>query len=276
MTKRRKLRRKNKLKRKSGCLLIICFMVLAVLVLIRQRGDLPEENVSVPVSLSLSTPEERLETFAGEHNLQLSDWPEEMLELLQKNPDAEEFVLNYPLKKDAIYEIDLSEYKDTAAVPQLFQWDERWGYSAYGSTVMGLSGCGPTCLSMVSIYLLNNTAYHPRYIADFSEKNGYCVPGNGSAWALISEGGRKLGMEVTEIPLVKDRVIKNLQAGNPIICIMGPGEFTDNGHFIVLTAYKGGKIKLNDPNSRTRSEKLWDFEELEGQIENLWVFRKRN
>ena len=51
------------------------------------------------------------------------------------------------------------------------------------------------------------------------------------------------------------------------------GDFTTEGHFIVLTGYENGEIKVNDPNCRTRST-LWDYEELQGQIRNLWVFEK--
>ena len=139
---------------------------------------------------------------------------------------------------------------------------------------MGLTGCGPTCLSMVSIYLLNDAKYTPKYIAEFSERNGYSVPGNGSAWTLISEGGKKLGLDVIEIPLDENRIIRNLEVGNPIICIMGPGNFTTSGHFIVMTEYVDGKIKVNDPNSKARSDKLWNLSDIKYEIRNLWVSRK--
>ena len=211
--------------------------------------------------------------FAKEHDLELDAWPDSLIELLEKNPDAEDFVLNYPIKKDLIYEIDLREYINNSNVPLLLQWDERWGYTKYGDNIMGLSGCGPTCLSMVCIYLLNDPQYTPRYIADFAEQYGYCVPGNGSAWTLISEGGKELGLDVIEIPLDEDRIIRNLEVGNPIICIMGPGDFTTSGHYIVMTGYVDGKIKVNDPNSPTKSEKLWDYDEIKDQIRNLWVCR---
>ena len=211
--------------------------------------------------------------FAKEHDLELDAWPDSLIELLEKNPDAEDFVLNYPIKKDLIYEIDLREYINNSNVPLLLQWDERWGYTKYGDNIMGLSGCGPTCLSMVCIYLLNDPQYTPRYIAEFAEQYGYCVPGNGSAWTLISEGGKELGLDVIEIPLDEDRIIRNLEVGNPIICIMGPGDFTTSGHYIVMTGYVDGKIKVNDPNSPTKSEKLWDYDEIKDQIRNLWVCR---
>ncbi len=214
-----------------------------------------------------------LEAFAREHDLDLSQWPQDLLEAAQRNPEMERFVLHYPINKDSMPEIDLDEYQNADSVPLLLQWDERWGYTQYAGGPMGLTGCGPTCLSMVSIYLLHNPSYDPRYIAEFSIENGYSVPGSGSAWALISDGGEQLGLDVTEIPLDKDRIIQNLEVGNPIICVMGPGDFTTTGHFIVMTDYIDGKIKVNDPNSETRSEMLWEYEKIQDQILNLWVCR---
>ena len=65
----------------------------------------------------------------------------------------------------------------------------------------------------------------------------------------------------------------NLEAGNPIICAMGPGDFTTAGHYIVMVGTRDGKIQVNDPNSILNSEKLWTYEDIEGQIRNLWVIR---
>ena len=158
-------------------------------------------------------------------------------------------------------------------MPLLLQWDERWGYGEYAGELMGLSGCGPTCLSMVCIQLLQDASYTPQYVAVFALENGYAVKGNGSAWSLISEGGKKLGLDVTEIPLDEGRIIRNLEVGNPIICVMGPGDFTTSGHFIVLTEYADGYVKVNDPNSPTRSQKPWKLTDIMPQMNNLWVCR---
>ena len=220
-----------------------------------------------------STTNPSVRDFAKQNGLSLSEWPEELLDLLEKNPEAQEFVLNYPIKKDLDPEIDLSEYLDSSDVPLLLQWDERWGYSQYAGELMGLSGCGPTCLSMVCLYLLDDASYTPQYIAEFATENGYSVSGNGSSWTLISEGGEKLGLDVTEIPLDENRIIRNLEVGNPIICVMGPGFFTSTGHFIVMTEYEDGYVKVNDPNSPNRSEQTWKLTEVMEQIRNLWVCR---
>lgn len=222
-------------------------------------GDTPFENT--------------VQTFARKHDLSSSDWPQTLLDAAEHNPEMEDFVLNYPLKKDQHPDIDLSQYRNADSVPLLMQWDERWGYSEYAGGLMGLSGCGPTCLSMVSLYLKNDPSLDPRAVAEFSESHGYSVSGNGSAWTLISEGGRELGLDVTEIPLDRDRVFRNLEVGNPIICIMGPGDFTSTGHYIVLVGCEDGKLRVNDPNSRSRSETLWDYDAIQDQIRNLWVCR---
>ena len=251
-------------------LLIVSLLINIILLLILLISCSNQESSNS----SYSDADKIISAFSKEHQLELSDWPDNLRELLEKNPEAEEFVLQYPLIKDETPDIDLSEYVGSSEVPLFLQWDERWGYSMYGDNMMGLSGCGPTCLSMVCVYILDDAKYSPLYIADFAQQNGYCVPGNGSSWTLISEGGILLGLDVTEIPLDENRIIRNLEAGNPIICIMGPGDFTTSGHYIVMTGYEDGKIKVNDPNSPARSDMLWDYDSIKDQIRNLWVCRK--
>lgn len=213
----------------------------------------------------------RILAFAKEHSLKPSDWPSELVKLLEKNPETEEYVLNYPLLKDRQQDIDLSELTGTGSVPLLLQWDTRWGYQKYGSGMIGQTGCGPVCLSMVCLFLLEDPSLDPAALARFSTRNGYCVPGSGTSWTLISEGGKKLGLEVEEIPLVKGIIFDHLEAGDPIICVMGPGDFTDEGHYIVLTGCEDGLLRVNDPNSPLRSQTLWDYDAIESQFRNLWV-----
>ena len=228
----------------------------------------PEETVD-PDSAAVQT----VQAFAREQGLTLGDWPEDLLVLLDKNPETEEFVLQYSLKKDSRPTYDLSDCLNSTQMPLLLQCDERWGHGAYAWVLMGISVCGPTSLSMVCIQLLQDASHTPQSVASFAEENGYAVKGNGSAWALISEGGEKLGLDVTEIPLDEGRIIRNLEVGNPIICVMGPGDFTTSGHFIVLTQYADGYVKVNDPNSPIRSQKQWKLTDIMPQMNNLWVCR---
>lgn len=214
--------------------------------------------------------------YAGRHDIPVSDWPDELLKLYDQNPEARDFVLGYPENRDREFTIDLSEYAHTDHVPLLMQWDERWGYTRYAGELFGLSGCGPTCLSMVAIYLTGDTSLDPKKMGDFAAENGYVSWGNGTSWTLFSEGAAELGLDSTELPLDEQRIINNLEVGNPVVCVMGPGDFTTTGHFIILTGLEDGKFTVNDPNRRANSEKLWGYDEIKDQIRNLWAFQKKS
>ena len=271
---RKRYLRRRRQKRLAALVLIavVGLVVYACLHKSEPEPETPVTDTTPPATTQAPTePEPVLQVFAREHGLTLDQWPIELIEQMQINPEIEEFVLNYPLKKDASPHIDLSEHLHSDKVPMLWQWDERWGYLEYSNNLMGMSGCGPTCLSMVCLYLLDDPTYTPKYIAEFAKENGYVSKGHGSAWTLISKGGEKLGLEITEIALVKKRIANNLEAGNPIICIMGPGLFTTSSHYIVLTEYADGFVKVNDPYSPSKSAQQWNLDEIMPQIRNLWV-----
>ena len=216
--------------------------------------------------------EQTVYAYAKANGLRFSDYPKDLIALLERNPETETFVLEYPLKKDQQADIHLSQAGD-GSVPLFLQWDQRWGYLPYGDAMAAITGCGPMCLSMVGFYLTGSEDYSPDKMLAFAEDNGYYASGYGSSWTLISEGAAKLGLKATELPLVKSRILKNLEAGNPVICVMGPGDFTTTGHFIVMVGCQDGMIQVNDPNSVENSQTLWRYEDIEGQIRNLWALQ---
>lgn len=199
-------------------------------------------------------------------------YPEGLVELLENNGETEQFVLNYPFREEDP-EIDLSAVDLKKGVPLFMQWDERWGYLEYGDDMVALNGCGPMCLAMAGYYVTGNAAFYPDRIVEFALANNFYAEGNGSKWTLISVGGPALGLDVKELPLVESKVAAYLQAGHPVIAVMGPGDFTSTGHFIVLTGYREGMVTVNDPNSYVNSGKAWNFAEIQDQIRNLWVVK---
>ena len=161
----------------------------------------------------------------------------------------------------------------TGEIPLLLQYDQRWGYGAYGASSVVVSGCGPACLSMVAAGLTGDNTITPYAVAQYADQEGYYVYGAGTAWSLMSRGAARFGVEGEELPLMKSRMESALREGRPIICVVGPGDFTTSGHFIVITGMRDGQFTVNDPNSTERSNLLWDYETLEPQISNLWAFR---
>jgi hypothetical protein len=208
-------------------------------------------------------------TYIEEHP---EEYTEDLIALTAKNSEALDYVYQYPELKDKTWEIDLSAEAESDQVPLLLQWDSRWGYQAYGTGLIGYTGCGPTCLSMVALYITGNPAYTPVYVADYALEGGYYEAGSGTAWSLMSQGSSAFGLSAKELPLDEGTMVAALNAGKPIICALGPGDFTDNGHFIVLTGYTGEAFTVNDPNSPQRSSQLWTFDQLRDQIRNLWAF----
>ena len=201
-------------------------------------------------------------------------YPERLLESLGRNPELLDFTLDYPKKKGTFSKrIDLTDQYQNDQIPLLMQWDEKWGYAPYGDGIIGLDGCGPTSLSMVVIGLTGDTSKNPKAIADFSQKHGYLDEKSDSTlWTLMSEGAGKLGLNSREIPLSRDRMTKELSEGHPIICCMGPGDFTTQGHFLVISRVQDGAFVVRDPNSKERSRETWSYDRLKPQIRNLWAF----
>ena len=213
----------------------------------------------------------KVKAYAEEQGIFYSEYPQSLIDLLERNPETEEFVLNYPFREEVA--VEAFSYDRSEGVPLMMQWDQRWGYEKYGSDVVGITGCGPVCLAMAGYYVTGEDTFHPSKMVDFAARGGYYSPGNGSSWTLISEGGVELGLQVTEIPLVKKKILGYLEAGDPIICAMGKGDFTTSGHYIVLVGTEDGLIRVNDPNSYANSQKLWSYEQLENQFRNLWVIQ---
>lgn len=202
----------------------------------------------------------------------IGKYPKDMVSLFMSNPEARGFVLDYPAHVDDtdIGKIESSEL--SGGIPAFQQWDERWGYFTYGSSVLGITGCGPTCLSMVIVGLTENTEATPAAVASFSAESGCYVDGVGTSWDLMTLGAVNYGLSSVEIGLSEDEMVSELNSGHPLIASMGPGDFTSSGHFIVITGYYNGMFALNDPNSKKLSDEGWYYSTLAPQIKSLWAF----
>jgi hypothetical protein len=183
------------------------------------------------------------------------------------------FVKDYP-DAEPVATGGFTKEEQEADFPLLLQWDKRWGYASYGDSCIALSGCAPTCLSMVVLALTGDTTATPDQIASYAEKHGFYQSGVGTSWSMMTKCAKHYGIQGTELSLDENVIRKHLADGEPIICTMRPGDFTTTGHFIVLIGEEDGKFKVCDPNSRQRSEALWDYETLAPQIKNLWAFTK--
>ncbi len=265
------------------CQLAVLLMVLLVLVVLigvvwngmgGEEETQPTETVQTqPTENSVppdTSPEGVYAAFMEQNGLTEADYPAWFGEALALSGENIDFLLNYPYRYGVEQTVDISDVS-RESVPLFIQWDDRWGYLDYNGNVCGISGCGPTCLSMVAYYLTGNEEYTPPYMLAFATENRYAVPGSGTDWALMSAGAEKLGLESEVLPAVKSRVVARLEAGIPVIASVKPGVFTQVGHYIVLVGYEDGKFRVNDPNSPVRSAQLWDWDTFIGDVRNFWA-----
>ena len=268
-TRRRAGQRHGKRRKRSRIRRIIkgivgIALVISLIMAVRWAGDMIGGQHSLEV-MALVNPKVR-EVLENREA-----YPEQLIELLQNNEETVDFVLDYPEKKDTAPADTVGDVAQ-GEIPLLLQWDERWGYAYYADDMIAVNGCGPTAIAMVAAGLTGDNTITPYKVAQFAAENGYYAGDAGTSWSLMTEGARRFGICGEEMGLGESEIFSALENGHPVICSMRPGDFTTTGHFIVLTGVEDGKIRVNDPNSRARSEKLWDYSRLEYQINNLWVY----
>lgn len=276
--KRRRLRRK--IRRICRLTAVLALLLVAVFVL-KKTNVIPGRHhyeMEKPVQRTEEEVRKKLEEMAKKHREykdileHYEDYPETYLAALANNPEMLDYVKGYP-DSQGVLDAKLTKSEKKEDYPLFIQWDKRWGYASYGTSSIGISGCGPTCLSMVIYGLTENELATPDKVARYSEEQGYYIEGTGTSWELMTDGAAAFGVTGSELSLDESSMKQALDAGHPIICAMRAGDFTAAGHFIMIYGYDKKGFIVNDPNSRTRSEKHWTYEELNGQIKNLWSYQ---
>ena len=309
--RKREVRRMKRKLYKAGILAAAGIIVLAVILMLCGSGNAKKSakktsSAKTKTETETKTPEE-IEAEKVQEVLDSDQYKDQLGELYKKNPETKEIILNrdkysddlltwlfdhqealqwvidYPeqsarseeeLSAQGLQAVDLKDYRIQNHIPVYFQWSEVWGYASYGSENIGMGGCGPTSLSMVATGLTGNTSFTPKYVADMSVNMGYYVDGVGTDWTLMTAGASELGIKSAQLTNWSEDTLKSeLSAGHPIICSMGPGDFTNQGHFIVLSGLtEEGKVLINDPNSKINSRKKWDLNTIINQMNAAWSF----
>lgn len=276
VSRRRQAARRRSLHRRARRTVIFCIMALAATLwavgLPGRREPAPAPTVKATASPA-ATPltDENADARRADILQDTSGtWPESLQALLERHPDALEFVEGYPDHKDDAPAETIGDVVQ-GQFPLLLQWDARWGYVRYGDDLLAVTGCGPTCLAMAAAGLTGDNAITPAAVAEQAQRDGYWVDGV-TSWGLMTDGCRAWGLISEELPLTESAVTGALDEGRPIICSVRPGDFTTTGHFILLAGLEEEGLRVNDPNSPQNSDRLWTYDELEPQIRNLWAF----
>lgn len=215
--------------------------------------------------------------------LNMQDYPDWLLEHMIAQPETIDWVVEYPeyMKKSeeeinqiALEPVNLEQYEIHGQIPIFYQWTSTWGYAKYGEEQIAIDGCGPTCLAMVAVGLTGDTSYTPKKVADISMEIGTYLSDTGTTWDLMEKGPGQMGFQSWQMKSWSaSAILQELESGHPVICSMKEGNFTTQGHFIVLAGVaEDGKVLVNDPNSKVRTQTEWDAQELLDQAKGMWAF----
>lgn len=288
----KKKRRIRQIKARLTLLLILILLLLILLGTVIWRGKVNKsrsdgkQHTTSTSELSISTGNTSLDAKKDEEKTETAEerlarvkkeatekqYPADIIELLEKNPETVDFVEDYPNKKDDPVATTIGDDYKEGQVPKLYQWDERWGYQKYGTSYVAASGCGPTCLSMVLSTIKKDPSITPAAVASLSEQLGEIDSDNNTMWLLLYDAANTWGVYSEEGLLGEDQVNETLNSGKLIICSVGPGDFTQIGHFIVLVSYKDGQVEVRDPFNTEHTEKTWTYADISSQIVEMWTF----
>lgn len=159
------------------------------------------------------------------------------------------------------------------------QYDSQWGSKSYTSCsnysqTMANSGCGPTAAAMVINYYVDETIT-PVEIADYALDNGYRTYNNGTAYGLFSQLAEENDLEFLETSSSSEALNwMQSREDSLIICSMAPGNWTRNGHYILLWKIENGNVYINDPGSTNKNRLKNTFSLLSSQAKRYFCFNK--
>lgn len=142
------------------------------------------------------------------------------------------------------------------------QSDSRWANYLYGGTdPLAVYGCGPTVMAMLVNSFTENTCQPPD-MAAWAAANHYWSSGYGTKHEFILEGAAAFGLHAEPFrDLTAESVISELKSGHILVALMGPGHFSDSGHFIIITEdWSGNQVRVADPARLERTQAAWDVQ----------------
>lgn len=154
-----------------------------------------------------------------------------------------------------------------------------------GTTISGY-GCGITASAIVTSTLLQDSKYDPLYMNNLAQtgySGAFCNRG-GTNVSFFKYFADKFGFKYNSYN--KDQganIVEALKTGNSlVIAHMGPGDFTNNGHYIVLSGInEQGFVEVHDPNDRNNKKNRgtgngwYDIQDIAKQLKgNFYVITK--
>lgn len=209
---------------------------------------------------------------------------ERLLQLALNEPEAVSFVANY-LTADK----SASSYTDTVTqgqVPQLYDWDTRWGYVSYGDGCIGVTGSAPTTIAMAYMGLTGKSDITPATIAqgvsmgsgsstassstnsNSSSTNANRTSSTSTTSSSASDSAdsviqlmSQVGLEATQYDSSSETLVACLSSTSVAAVYVSDDGLQDNrdAHWaLVVGMNQDGTLNVFDPTSSLVSTRTWD------------------
>lgn len=168
------------------------------------------------------------------------------------------------------------------------QIDMKWKKLPYRvkgeDATIGGSGCGPTSAAML-IETMTGKTFTPVDACNWSMAHGYKALNNGTYYSYFVPQFKEFGITCRQALAsrilnkpdhpIHDEVKKLLQEGYYAIALMGPGQWTKSGHFVVVWWWDDKSVYINDPASTRLTRLRGDVGLFKQQVRNYWLIDAR-
>lgn len=193
-------------------------------------------------------------------------------------PEHAQLVMRYYTYNDTGATVSISGHGGVSVV-YYSQADPRWGSINFGGNTIQAAGCGPTSMAICISTLDKKVS--PVTTCKWAAKAGYYVKGKGWSHSVIAGLAKHYKLKCKAIGKDRNALTKALKEKKLVVAIMGPGHFTDRGHYIVLRGLtKEGKILVADCGNKARN-KAWDFNTVYNEAKSsasaggpFWIIAK--
>ncbi len=199
-----------------------------------------------------------------------------IVELALREPEAVDFVYNYPTNPPAVQAYGKGVQKGTA--PVFYCWNNSWGAANYGGLPLAVTGSAPTVLSMAYMGTLGKTDMSPADMAELSKKGGYVSEKGITVSDFFLDSAEKVGLSCKVADKTEQTVSLALSKRNFLIAhVESTSKTTDDSHWILIADHaQSGALIIHDPTSVANTKQLWDGADLLSKVDELYIVSDNN
>lgn len=182
------------------------------------------------------------------------------------------FVNNADYGKD-FSAVTYASMDGTRTIYYFSQQDIRWADEIYGDGTDSIKeyACGAASLAMIASSITEEEV-NVKEMATWLYDNGYHVPGNGTAQAAMNGAASNWNIKVSSYdPKDVEEIKAAFSSGDLFIVLMGAGDFTNYGHYIVVRGYneKTDSVLVLDPYDSSKNDREWEIYRFLSQTKSV-------